>query len=182
MFGRMQDLAGNDIANHPGDLFSNMFFHPGLEYSRNTLLIHPEARNNQPTFRHNRKRRFLQLDQEEQIEFGQLAQDLIDKVKNVKQDFNAFVEERLNSPEDNKIEIDESFSDYQADRPRFNRRYVLTGTMVTNGYELKLLAYSLTKPKPPSQPVPNTTQFKLKSILTELSDSTQVNAAFPQDR
>ncbi|KAF8965178.1 hypothetical protein BGZ46_000625 [Entomortierella lignicola] len=53
--------------------------------------------------------------------------------------------------------------------------------MVTNGYELKLLAYSLAKPKPPSNPVPNTTQFKLRSILTEFSHSAEVNAAFSQN-
>ncbi|KAF9174352.1 hypothetical protein BGX21_004695 [Mortierella sp. AD011] len=54
--------------------------------------------------------------------------------------------------------------------------------MDTNGYELKLLAYSLTKPKSPSHSAPNTTQFKLKSILIELSNSTRINDMFPGDR
>ncbi|KAF9200011.1 hypothetical protein BGZ49_009794 [Haplosporangium sp. Z 27] len=53
--------------------------------------------------------------------------------------------------------------------------------MVTNGYELKLLAYSLKKPKSPSNPVSNTTQLKLRSILTEFSHSAEVHAAFSQN-
>ncbi|KAF9374628.1 hypothetical protein BGX21_004089 [Mortierella sp. AD011] len=56
--------------------------------------------------------------------------------------------------------------------------------MVMNGYELKLLAYSLTKPKPPPHPVPNTTRFKLKSILTELNsgktDGSAINSSISQ--
>ncbi|KAF9370026.1 hypothetical protein BGX21_005718 [Mortierella sp. AD011] len=93
---------------------------------------------------------------------------------------SGFTDQFFGIPE--RSEIDEFFGDYQENRPRFNRRYVLTGTIVTNGYELKLMAYSLTESKPPPHPVPNTTQFKLKSILTELSDSTQVDDMFPGDR
>ncbi|KAF9207435.1 hypothetical protein BGZ49_000458, partial [Haplosporangium sp. Z 27] len=141
-----------------------------------------QTANEQTRFRHDGKRRFLQLDQEDQTEFNELAQDLKGNPnQTTKKDSREFVKDQLNSPEENKIEIDESFSGYQKGDRKCNRRYVLTGTMVTNGYELKLLAYSLTKPKPPSNLVPNTTQFKLRSILTEFSHSAEVNAAFPQD-
>ncbi|KAF8943978.1 hypothetical protein BGZ46_006377, partial [Entomortierella lignicola] len=182
MFWNTQKLAEKHVASHPGDILYDLFFHSGLEYYRNTLLIHPETANEQTRFRHGGKRRFLQLNQEDRDEFKELAQNLRDNPnQTTKTEFREFVKGQLNDPEENKIEIDESFSGYQKGGQRRNRRYVLTGTMVTNGYELKLLAYSLTKPKPPSNPVPNTTQFKLRSILTEFSHSAEVNAAFPQD-
>ncbi|KAF9101359.1 hypothetical protein BGX27_011507 [Mortierella sp. AM989] len=179
IFGETQHEADEHIASHPGDLFYNLFSHSGLDYYRNTLLI----LTSQPTFRHRAKKRFLELNQEEKDEFDVLAQDLrTSKIKVTKEAFFEFVGNQLKSPEENKADIDESFGGYQKGNRRSNRRNVLTGTMTTNGHELKILAYSLTKPKPPSHPVPNTTQFKLKSILTELGNSTQVNDTFPQDR
>ena len=41
------------------------------------------------------------------------------------------------------------------------KKYVLTGTIVTNGHELQVLAYGLTTKKRPSTSPPNTTRAKL---------------------
>ncbi|KAF9994290.1 hypothetical protein BGZ79_000958 [Entomortierella chlamydospora] len=89
------------------------------------------------------KRESLELSQREQVGFEHLTQGSMDKVNIVKQDFKAFVEERLNTPEDNKIEINEYLSGYQVDHPRFNRRHVLTEAAIVIGYELMVPAYSL---------------------------------------
>ncbi|KAG0008130.1 hypothetical protein BGZ80_003825, partial [Entomortierella chlamydospora] len=121
--------------------------------------------NGQHTFRHKRKREFLRLDQDEQDEFDHLALDLTGNNQDVKKALKAFVENQLSVPEDNKFGIDESFGDYQADYPRLNRRYLLTGAMVTNGYELKLLAYSLTKTKDSFASGPKHDSVQVKEYL-----------------
>ncbi|KAF9173296.1 hypothetical protein BGX20_003612 [Mortierella sp. AD010] len=106
------------------------------------LLLLTLTFNGQPIFRHKRKRGFLRLDQDEQDEFDHLVLDLTGNNQDVKNALKASVEYQLSALEDNKFEIDEFFGDYQVDHPRLNRRYLLTGAMVTNGYELKFLAYS----------------------------------------
>jgi len=58
-------------------------------------------------------------------------------------------------------------------------KYVLTGTLMTNGHELRVLAYSLTTPKPPTHPVPNTTRQKLPDVKAILATVDQVRDVFP---
>ncbi|KAI8595346.1 hypothetical protein EDD21DRAFT_391456 [Dissophora ornata] len=58
-------------------------------------------------------------------------------------------------------------------------KYVLTGTFVTNGHELRVLAHSLTVPKPPSYHVPNTTRRKLMDVKMILATEGQIQQEFP---
>ena len=189
MLGGTPKAAKQHITDHAGNLFFNLFFHPGLDYFRNTVLVNPDT-DDKKNFRHTAKRKLLMLRPSEKMEFERLVKDLKAKPATAtqnksKEQLQEFLKDRLKTPEENKVVIDESFVGHnKAIRmKRNNCRYVLTGTMVTNGYELKLLAYSLTKPKPVSHAIPNTIRNKLKDILTELSDEGQVEYLFPnQDR
>ncbi|KAF8926874.1 hypothetical protein BGZ58_010841 [Dissophora ornata] len=58
-------------------------------------------------------------------------------------------------------------------------KYVLTGTFVTNGHELRVLAHSLMVPKPPSSHVPNTTRRKLMDVKMILATEDQIYQEFP---
>ncbi|KAF9434900.1 hypothetical protein BGZ76_007244, partial [Entomortierella beljakovae] len=85
------------------------------------------------------------------------------------------------TPEDYKGDIDASNNeglDVNVQRLR-KRKYVLTGSIVTNGDALYLQAYCLTQNKPPSNPIANTTSAKLKSILDEYPTGYEVHHEFP---
>ncbi|KAF9963686.1 ubiquitin carboxyl-terminal hydrolase [Modicella reniformis] len=88
-----------------------------------------------------------------------------------KEDFRKFVKEQLKHPDEQKSAVDEGTD---------CRRYVLSGTISTNGHELQALAYSLTKaaPSPASRKRPNTTRSKLKDVQVALADNNRVNEMF----
>ncbi|KAK3828369.1 MAG: hypothetical protein J3Q66DRAFT_383120 [Benniella sp.] len=83
-----------------------------------------------------------------------------------KKDFQEFLKECLCKPEERKADIRES-TDW--------KRHVLTGTITTNGHELKVLATSLTKAAPPPslKKRPNTTRSKLKDVRELLRMTTK---------
>lgn len=63
-----------------------------------------------------------------------------------------FVAEHIETPEEYKDDIDSGVT---------RIKYILTGTLVTNGHELRILAYSLTTP---------TLRHILSRILLKLQD------------
>lgn len=71
--------------------------------------------------------------------------------------FKTFVGEHLQTADENKELLDQG---------EITSKYVLTGSICTNGHELQVLAYGLTKGKPPSTPPPNTTRAKLADACT----------------
>ncbi|KAF9943871.1 hypothetical protein BGZ72_003233, partial [Mortierella alpina] len=56
-------------------------------------------------------------------------------------------------------------------------KYVLTGTIRTNGYDLQVLAYSLVTPKPPPHPQVNTTRAKLEDVAQAFADQEAIDRA-----
>lgn len=182
IFGTSQDRACSHTVRHRGDLFYNLFFHRGFSYFRNTYLMNPESADSQPYFRHDSKEALLNLTDGEQSEMEEIFSGVTNPTNEQKSWVARMIRRQLYPPEMHKEMIDNplggNFPDNHSGNSRL-RRYVLTGTLVTNGYELKILAYSLTKKRPPKILLPNTTHSKLKSILTELSTDRQVDTKLP---
>ena len=74
-----------------------------------------------------------------------------------KQSFSEFVKGQLVDPKIHKMNVIEGSE---------NRKRVLSGSIVTNGHELQVLAYSLTQAaqSPSAKKRPNTTRSKLTDV------------------
>ncbi|KAG0241020.1 hypothetical protein B0O80DRAFT_489520 [Mortierella sp. GBAus27b] len=161
-----QDEAKDHAAHHPGDLFFRLFFSKSLTYTRGVCLANPDVNIKS-------ERRLLELDSEAQEEYDGLVQQCLDSKDNAysvaKSDFQEFVFNQIGQPDERRLALNEG-SDW--------RRHVLTGTLMTNGHELKMLGYYLNKAAPPSGPrrAPNTTRGKLKDVRDALGSLEQVES------
>ncbi|KAF9943984.1 hypothetical protein BGZ70_005178, partial [Mortierella alpina] len=149
IFGSKAEDALNHLTDHPGDLTYRLFFSPRLKYLSGTVLTSPNE-NCAATA----GKALLNLGEADQRRYQALLLELEDPRRHVdsRAVFKDFVSDHLPTPSENKEMLDDRTS---------TKKYVPTGTIVTNGHELQVLAYGLTKPKAPSTPPPNTTRAKL---------------------
>ncbi|KAI8346475.1 hypothetical protein B0O80DRAFT_238823 [Mortierella sp. GBAus27b] len=136
-----QDEAKDHAAHHPGDLFFRLFsVRASLTYTRGVCLANPDVNIKS-------ERRLLELDSEPQEEYDGLVQQCLDskdKAYSVaKSDFQEFVSNQIGQPDERWLALNEGTN---------WRRYVLIGTLMTNGHEMKMLGHFLNKAAPPSGP------------------------------
>ncbi|KAK3825061.1 MAG: hypothetical protein J3Q66DRAFT_396086 [Benniella sp.] len=163
-----QGKAKEHAAHHPGDHFFRLFFSDGNSYMHGLCLTNPAE--NIPG-----DRALLGGDLETTARHDNLTQRMNTRdaapYLSAKKDFQEFLKECLCKPEERKEDI-RGGNDW--------KRHVLTGTISTNGHELKVLATSLTKAAPPPslKKRPNTTRPKLKDVRDVLADDDQVATIF----
>jgi hypothetical protein len=157
-----QTKAREHANSHPGDLFYRLFFSKSLGYTRGVCLIDPDPALS-PSLG------LLNMNDDTAEEYRSLEQSMRDasdtSYNEAKDAFKLFIHEQLIDPA-----IQKSLLDQGTDK----RKYVLRGSIVTNGHELKVLAYSLIQAAPPpsSKKKPNTTRSKLvdvKTLMAEMS-------------
>ncbi|KAI8346430.1 hypothetical protein B0O80DRAFT_503485 [Mortierella sp. GBAus27b] len=157
------DEAKDHAAHHPRDLFFRLFFSKSLTYTRGVCLTNPDVNIKS-------ERRLSELDSEAQEEYDSIVQQCLDskdKAYSVaKSDFQEFVSNQIGHPDEQRLALNDG-TDW--------RRYVLAGTLMTNGHELKMSGYSL-KAAPPSDSrrVPNITRGKLKDVRDAIGNLDQV--------
>ncbi|KAF9271591.1 hypothetical protein BGZ68_003328, partial [Mortierella alpina] len=148
VFRKTKTAAEDHLANHPGDLTYRWFFSNKLQYRKNSVLMAPdrdvEATASIPLFDlHGRDLKAY----ENSVKALQGSKHVDARKK-----FKELLQSHIEDAQTYKAMLDDGSS---------TKKYVLTGTIVTNGHELQVLAYGLTKTKPPSTPPPNTTRAKL---------------------
>ncbi|KAG0324181.1 hypothetical protein BGZ99_002144, partial [Dissophora globulifera] len=166
LVGATVTVANKFVAEHPGELIHYLFFDKKLDYCRSTtVLATSPIRNNL------QGRPVLKLSKPEKKAKRLLLHELSDNPSNAdnKHALWEFLDEHLITPAQQKEDLDTGLT---------RNKYVLTGTLSTNGHELRVLAYSLTKPRPPAIPGPNTTRRKLEDVMT-LNTQTSVMNVFP---
>jgi len=150
------------VAQHPGELTYGLFFDQNLSYSRYSTVIAPN-----PLLPGLAQRPVLML-QDGDVQQYQVLRDALTGAptsKERKQELASFLSMHLEKPHERKAAIDRAATP-QDDLTTKRLKYVLSGTISTNGLELRCLAYSLVKPKPWRQAigVPKTTRRKLQSV------------------
>ncbi|KAF9953150.1 hypothetical protein BGZ70_000345, partial [Mortierella alpina] len=135
-FGATQQTAEHHAANHPGDLTYRLFFSSRLHYCKNTVLMAPDRdivdTSNIPLF----DLRGADLRAYKRSEKALTGENHVDARK----EFKELLQSHIEDAQTYKEMLDDKSS---------TKKYVPTGTIVTNGHELQVLAYGLTKPKPP---------------------------------
>jgi len=173
MVGLIRDVYGNTmtaatdyVANYPGQLVYCLFFDRTLGYHRNTTFAAQDPRLHHLLVPH-----FLELG-DQQGQYNTLVSALRHdpRSKPAKYALQDFIKRKLKTPEDQKRAVDIGAT---------KLKHVLTGTICTNGHEIKALAYSLLKHKPPTKHVANTTRQKLLDIRQELASVEQIQHEFP---
>ncbi|KAI8354225.1 hypothetical protein B0O80DRAFT_507963 [Mortierella sp. GBAus27b] len=156
-----QTKAREHTNNHPGDLCYRLFFSKSLDYTRGVCLTDPDP-SLSPSLA------LLNGNGETAEEYKNLKQsmeDAADTSYNAAKDaLKEFIHEQLIDPA-----IQKSLLDQGTDK----RKYVLRGSIVTNGHELKVLAYSLIQacPSPSYKKKPNTTRSKLVDVKTMMAET-----------
>ncbi|KAF9555836.1 hypothetical protein EC968_008602 [Mortierella alpina] len=134
--------AEDHLSSHPGDLTYRLFFSDRLQYRKNCVLMAPDR--DIPAAAHNP---LFDLFERELKAYEKLVEDLKgDDHVATRKKFKVLMTNHIEGAQTYKTLLDSGMP---------------TGTIVTNGHELQVLAYGLTKTRPPSTPAPNTTQAKL---------------------
>ncbi|KAF9941742.1 hypothetical protein BGZ67_004080 [Mortierella alpina] len=149
VFGEKAGDALNHLTDHPGDLTYRLFFSPRLKYLSSTVLTSPDEDCAATS-----GKALLSLVNADQRRYQALVLELETPNRHVESRalFKAFLGEHLQTASGNKESLDQG---------EVTSKYALTGTICTNGHELQVIAYGLTKEKPPSTPPPNTTRAKI---------------------
>ena len=155
------------MAQHPGELTYGLFFDQNLSYSRYSTVIAPN-----PLLPGLAQRTVLTL-QDGDVQQYQVLRNALTGAptsKERKQELASFLSTHLEKPHERKAAIDRAATP-QDDLTTKRLKYVLLGTISTNGLELQCLEYSLVKPKPWRQAigVPKTTRRKLQSVHSRVS-------------
>jgi hypothetical protein len=166
--GATKQKAEDHAANHPGDLTYRLFFSNRLQYRKNTVLMVPDrdivATADIPLFDlHGRD-----LSAHRRLEKALAGDDHVDARKKFKELLQVHIEDAQTYKE----LLDDGSS---------TKKYVPTGTIVTNGHELQVLAYGLTKPKPPSTAPPNTTRAKLDDARQVFAPDQPIDDMLPDE-
>ena len=161
------DQVRRNVAHHPGELTYGLFFDQNLSYSRYSTVIAPN-----PLLPGLAQRPVLTL-QDGDVQQYQVLRDALTGAptsKERKQELASFLSMHLEKPHERKAAIDRAATP-QDDLTTKRLKYVLLGTISTNGLELQCLEYSLVKPKPWRQAigVPKTTRRKLQSAHSRVS-------------
>ncbi|CAO3568676.1 unnamed protein product [Mortierella alpina] len=164
--GQLQD-AIDDISDHPEDLFFQMFM-GRQNYTKHTFLMSPNL-DCDTTYD-----RALLIPHGEALERLQgITEHMKDKDqhKEARESLKDFYRSQIPDPIVYKELVDnqETYS-----------KYVLTGTICTNGYDLQVLAYSLLTPKPLSHPQVNTTRVKLEDVAQAFADQEAIDRALAE--
>ncbi|CAO3573360.1 unnamed protein product [Mortierella alpina] len=153
--GTTKQKAEDHAANHPGDLTYRLFFSNRLQYRKNTVLMAPDrdivATADIPLF-------------------DLHGRDLSAWKKHWQ--FRELLQVQIEDAQTYKELLDDGSS---------TKKYVPTGTIVINGHELQVLAYGLTKPKPPSTAPPNTTRAKLDDARQVFAPDQPIDDMLPDE-
>ncbi|KAK3821282.1 MAG: hypothetical protein J3Q66DRAFT_149790 [Benniella sp.] len=159
-FGGLLD----DLSDHPGDLAFKLFLSKQVDYAKTVWVVNPtisddadlEQRGIQPLL-------------------GQTESELEDQVSTLenasnaaeaKAVFKAYLDAHLEDSGEYKANID-------SNKPEIaHRKNVISGSISTNGHELQVLAYSITRPKP--KPKPKLSQVKINKTRSKLPDVKEV--------
>ncbi|KAF9939674.1 hypothetical protein BGZ65_009814 [Modicella reniformis] len=166
-FGSQED-ARKHAAEHPGDLMYRLFFTKRLSYTRGSSLINPGA--NIPS-----RLALFDLEGDSKSMYDNHITNMHEADSSTypaaKEAFRGYVMKLLADPMEQKLAIDQGAA---------WRKYVLTGSITTNGHELKVLAHSLTRaaPSPSARKRPNTTRAKLNDVKTMLATKDDIKEAF----
>ena len=163
-----QEEARRHAAEHPGDLMYRLFFTKRLSYIRGSSLINPGA--NLPS-----RLALFDLEGNSKSVYDDHITNMHDADSTIypaaKKAFQEYINKQLTDPMEQKLAIDQGAA---------WRKYVLTGSISTNGHELKVLAHSLTRaaPSPSARKRPNTTRAKLNDVKTTLATKDDVKKVF----
>ena len=155
----------DDLSDHPGDLAFKLFLSKQVVYAKTVCVVNPtipadadfEQRGIQPLLGQ------TESEFEDQVSIMENASD----AKDAKAVFKTYLDAHLEGPDEYKAMIGSNNPDIA------HRRNVLSGSISTNGHELKVLAYSITRPKPKPRS-PRLPQGKINKTQSKLPDVKEV--------
>ncbi|KAG9323437.1 hypothetical protein KVV02_008837 [Mortierella alpina] len=161
--GQLQEALAH-LSNHPGDLFFQLSMGK-QNYTKHTTLV---ASDTECEATYDRALWIPHGEMQERLQ--EITEQMTDRDqhKEARELLKDLYREHIPGPTVYKelIDNDETCS-----------KYVLTGTICTNGYDLQVLAYSLVTPKPPSHPQVNTTRSKLEDEAIAFADQESIDKA-----
>ncbi|KAG0320651.1 hypothetical protein BG000_003486 [Podila horticola] len=166
LLGSTITAAAKFLSEHPGELTYLLFFDQTLDYNKYTSVASPS-----PAVENVCGRCFLRIPKTDKDRYRQLQRRLRrhpnDKKKQRR--LSQFIKSHLRSPDKHKHDIDTGITKI---------RYILSGSISTNGHLVEPLAYSLGK-KRPSKWAPKTTRQLLKDVRDVFKTPDDVNRVLP---
>jgi hypothetical protein len=160
-----------DLANQPGDLTFKLFLSEKIDYAKSVSVVNPTLKEGTRNFG---QRGILPLLGQTESEYESQVR-MVTSASNyseAKKEFKEYLDQHLDDPHEYQAKID------SGDREIACRKNILTGSISTNGHDIKVLARSITKPKPQPSPakITNKTRFLLPDVKDVLNTTDQVQS------
>ncbi|KAK3814448.1 MAG: hypothetical protein J3Q66DRAFT_346503 [Benniella sp.] len=155
-----------DLSDHPGDVAFKLFLSKQVDYAKTVCVVNPTI----PADADFEQRGILPLLGQAESEFEDEVSTMenANDAKEAKATFKAYLDAHLEGPDEYKAKIDSNHAEIA------RRKNVLSGSISTNGHELQVLAYSITRPRP--KPRPKSPQGNVSKTRSKLPDVKKVLA------